>query len=122
MRRLLFLFPLACLLLAGCFSHDDAWVAVNQAFAPYGAHVVDCAQRIVDRESGHNPYAKNGQYRGLFQLHGGFTGSINQAAADRGEYPDFLNPFQNSLAARNAFAYYGSFRVNWAQTVPGDCP
>lgn len=97
--------------------------AIDVEFARYGPHVVDCAHRIADRESGHWPFSDNGDHHGIFQLHDGFWGSIKSAAAQLGRDPNWYDPRQNSRAAMWAFEAHGrSFRANWAGTTPSDCP
>lgn len=106
------------------YTWADGYAAVEQAFAPYGPTVLACAHAIAERESNHNPMALNGRYQGVFQLHAGFDGTIRDLAAAYGfPFASRFDPYLNALAARGAFDFYGgSFRVNWAGTVPGGCP
>lgn len=104
------------------FDYSDSYAAIDWWFAPYGAHVVSCAHRIAARESGHYPRSDNGTHHGIFQLHNGFWNSIVAAATGIGHRPNWYDPWQNAWAARAAYASRGTFRVNWAQTVPPGCP
>jgi len=89
------------------YTWQDGWNAVEQAFADRGPVVLDCAHRIAARESNHNPYARNGKYEGVFQLHPGFDGTIAHLAAVYGfPFASRLDPYLNALAARGAFDYY----------------
>ena len=81
------------------FNHDDGYAAVDQAFAGYGPQVLGQAHCIAQRESGHNPYARNGQYRGLMQLGAHYQGAIDAAAAGLGRAPDFFDPYVNAAAS-----------------------
>lgn len=105
------------------WTYSHTYDAVNIYFGQFGPHIVDCANRILDRESNHWPYSDNGTHHGTWQLHNGFWNSIQGSAAARGEVPDWYNPYQNTNAAGIAFVTHGySFRVNWRATVPRDCP
>lgn len=105
------------------WTYADTYAAVDLYFGPYGLGIVTCVNRILDKESGHWPYSNNGNHFGAGQLHGGFWGSIQAAAAERGEEPDFFNPYQNVWAMRAGFDAAGrSFRANWAGTRPRGCP
>lgn len=55
------------------------------------------AHCIASRESGYNPYAVNGQYRGVFQLGHNYDGTIS--VTNDG---DVFNPYTNAMAARVA--------------------
>lgn len=106
------------------YTSADTWAAIDATFAPYGGQVLWCAREIVWRESGGNPYAINGRYQGAWQMHSGFDGTIaNYGAAYGFLFPSRMDPYLATWAARDAFvAAGGSFRANWAGTVPGGCP
>lgn len=122
------LFVAACGPSAGPSSSNGKWYqwsyeAIHAEFGRFGSHVEDCANRIVDRESGHWPFSDNGSHHGIFQLHDGFWGSIKAAASQLGRDPNWYDPRQNSRAAMWAFEAHGrSFRANWAGSVPRGCP
>lgn len=85
------------------FSYDDTHAAIAQFFGPYGPGVQGIAECIAGRESGWNPYAVNGQYRGVFQLGRNFQGTVNFYGGD------FFDPYQNTQAARDSFVQRGNF-------------
>ncbi len=114
------------------FTHADAHTAIDRAFGRYGPTVLSCAHQIAQRESGHYPYAfRPGRtsYYGIFQTHGGFQGSADRAAVELanlgepGHHASLYDPFVAALVATYAFdAAGGSFRANWAATIPAGCP
>lgn len=116
------------------FNHQDGWAAVEYAFKSRGVHILDCAHRIVDRESGHNPYAKNprtgeAKYKGMWQMHDGFGGTykvkadwLNRLARYQKHDAVPFDPYVQSFTALQAFDNAGgSFRANWP-TTPAGCP
>lgn len=126
------------LVLAGCrpgttpgtpesvFTHADGWAAIDQAFGRYGPAVLSCAHQIATRESGHWPYAHRpgSRYYGILQMHAGFQGSADRAAAELGggHWATVYDPYVAALAATYAFDEAGgSFRANWP-TTPAGCP
>ena len=105
------------------YTWQDGWQAIEYAFAPYGPQALWCAHAIAERESNHAPYAMNERYQGVLQEHPGFDESIRNLAAFYGfTFASRLDPYLNAMAGRDAFLMYGSFRVNWAATVPAGCP
>lgn len=104
--RFVLLVLCAALLLGACippapaprFNHDDGWLAVEQSFADLGPGELAKAHCIASRESGYNPYAVNGQYRGVFQLGHNYDGTIS--VTNDG---DVWNPYTNAMAARVAY-------------------
>jgi len=122
---------LIAICLAGCvpvasappgFTNADGHAAVDQAFDRFGPVVVACAHGVAHNESNEWPYSNNGTHFGMFQLHRGFQGSINAAAAALGREASFFDPYVNAWAASMAFEAHGSFRYNWPQTTPAGCP
>ena len=110
------------------YTHADGVTAVDQAFARFGPTIVECAHGVATRESGHWPYAglwprRNKTHHGIFQLHDGFYGSVQAAAANLGRPASFFDPYENALAAAAGFeSAGGSFRSHWPSTTPGGCP
>lgn len=105
------------------YTSADTWAAIDATFAPFGGQVLWCAREIVWRESGGNPYAINGRYQGAWQMHSGFDQTIQNLAAAYGfGFASRFDPWLATWAARDAYLMYGSFRVNWAASVPAGCP
>lgn len=82
-------------------------MAVDQNFADLGPVVLAQAHCIAQRESGYNPYAVNGQYRGIFQLGAHYQGAIAAAAAGLGRPADFFDPYVNAAAAAHVWEQSG---------------
>ena len=106
---------LGLLLLAGCapqpdgtlrpFTYADSEQAIHQAFDPYGPVVYAQARRVAACESGLWPYSGLGKYyRGIFQLG-------QHIVAIRVYGGQWLDPYQNALAARDLYVSRGN---NWS--------
>jgi hypothetical protein len=82
--------------------------AIHKAFDPFGAAVVDQAFRVSRCESGWVATAGAGSYyQGLFQL-GRHISAINNYGGN------YLDPFQNSYAARDLYVSRGYSWSAWA--------
>lgn len=82
------------------YTHADGWAAVDQAFADHGPLVVAQAHNVAACESNHWPYARNGQYDGIFQLGDHYLGALTAAAQTLGRPVDWHDPYVNARAAR----------------------
>lgn len=105
------------------YTHDDTRQAVLNEFSVFGAHVVACANAVLDKESAGWPYAGWGRtYKGAWQMHDGFEGSYWRAATELGPYWGTpYDPHVQTRAARYAWeAAGGTFTANWP-TAPGGC-
>ena len=82
--------------------------SIDAAFGPFGPNVVAQATRVARCESGWVPTAGAGSYyQGLFQL-----GTHIQAIAVYGG--DYLDPYQNAMAARDLYVSRGNNWSAWA--------
>lgn len=109
MKRLMLLVVVLAFTAAAClpppppaFNHDDGWYAVQENFQDLGPEVLAKAHCIAHRESGYNPSAVNGQYRGIFQLGRNYDGTIS--VTNDG---NVWNPYTNAMVARIAFLASG---------------
>lgn len=80
--------------------------AIDCAFAELGLQRQDEAHRVASCESGKNPYATNGQYRGLFQLGYAYNATIAFYGGD------VFDPYTNAQAARDSVKNNGGW-VRW---------
>lgn len=112
MRKVALAVLASSLILAGClasappppqYTHADSYAAIDQAFADHGILVVARFHCIAQEESGHNPYAKNGQYDGILQLGDHYQGALEAAAVTLGRSPDWYDPYVNARAGRIIF-------------------
>lgn len=118
MRRLVPLFALVALVaLTACVPKvapapapapsPEVAAAIDQAFGPFGPTVVAQATRVARCESGWVPTAGAGRYyQGLFQL-GRHIVAINAYGGN------WLDPYQNSLAARDLYVSRGRSWSAW---------
>ena len=79
-----------------CFEVACAADAIHLAFPEPGLY--EQALAVARCESGHRPWAENGQYKGLFQMGSNYYGTL--AAVNDGRWE---NGVTNALAARVAF-------------------
>lgn len=96
---------------SGAWSYDDSRIAVDQSFPePWLNGTAHC---IVERESHYDPNARNGQYRGIFQLGANYDGTLS--VTNDG---NVWNPYTNAQAARAVL----DARGNWsAWSTAGGC-
>ena len=82
---------------------SDLHAIISEVFVPYCAGVVAIADCIAGRESGWNPNATNGQYRGLFQLGANYNATIAFYGGN------VFDPRTNAQVARDSYVQRGNF-------------
>lgn len=103
--------------------YDWSHAAIHAEFGRFGGTAVYCAMYIAQQESGHWPFADNGNHHGIFQLSDGKWQSVRVAAFQMGRRPNWYDPRQNARVAMWLYEGSGrSFQQHWAATAPWWCP